>query len=209
MSAPEVAAPARRTPFWLELTLAIVFGLFYAYDAWEAVGNLIGMAQVASALETTINGIGWLVLIAAILGVALVYRIPERYEASARVYVDTESLLRPLLAGLAIQPDLDQQVQLMSRTLISRPNVERLIRMADLDLRAPSNAEREELIDSITQKLWPLGDDMAFVPGHGPTSTFGRERQSNPFVADRLTGYAGAEKQAPDVGEQRTTKRYT
>ncbi len=67
----------------------------------------------------------------------------------------------------------------------------------------------QQLIDSITQKLWPLGDDMAFVPGHGPTSTFGRERQSNPFVADRLTGYAGAEKQAPDVGEQRTTKRYT
>ena len=91
--------------------------------------------------------------VAAILGVALVYRIPERYEATARVYVDTESLLRPLLAGLAIQPNLDQQVQLMSRTLISRPNVERLIRMADLDLRAPSNAEREELIDTITKSI--------------------------------------------------------
>ena len=48
--------------------------------------------------------------IAAIIGVAIVYRIPEQYEASARVYVDTESLLRPLLAGLAIQPNLDQQV---------------------------------------------------------------------------------------------------
>lgn len=67
----------------------------------------------------------------------------------------------------------------------------------------------QQLIDSITRKLWPLGDDVAFVPGHGPTSTFGRERQSNPFVADRITGYAGAETVAPDVGEQRTTKRYT
>lgn len=67
----------------------------------------------------------------------------------------------------------------------------------------------QQLIDSITQKLWPLGDDITFVPGHGPTSTFGRERQTNPFVADRLTGYAGAEKQAPDTGEQRTSKRYT
>jgi glyoxylase-like metal-dependent hydrolase (beta-lactamase superfamily II) len=67
----------------------------------------------------------------------------------------------------------------------------------------------QQLIDSITGKLWPLGDDITFVPGHGPLSTFGRERQTNPFVADRLTGYAGAEKQAADVGEQRTTKRYT
>lgn len=67
----------------------------------------------------------------------------------------------------------------------------------------------QQLIDSITGKLWPLGDDMNFVPGHGPPSTFGRERQTNPFVADRVTGYAGAEKQAPDIGEQRASKRYT
>ncbi len=66
-----------------------------------------------------------------------------------------------------------------------------------------------QLIASITTKLWPLGDDVTFVPGHGPTSTFGRERQSNPFVADRLTGYAGAETQAADIAAQRTTKRYT
>jgi len=66
-----------------------------------------------------------------------------------------------------------------------------------------------DLIQSITSKLWPLGDDIAFVPGHGPTSTFGRERQSNPFVADRLTGYAGVTKEEADVGEQRTSKRYT
>jgi len=65
------------------------------------------------------------------------------------------------------------------------------------------------LIRSITTKLWPLGQDIAFVPGHGPTSTFGRERQSNPFVADRITGYGGAETTAPDIGEQRTSKRYT
>jgi hydroxyacylglutathione hydrolase len=42
----------------------------------------------------------------------------------------------------------------------------------------------EELADSITQKLWPLGDDVRFIPGHGPDSTFGEERESNPYVAD-------------------------
>ena len=40
------------------------------------------------------------------------------------------------------------------------------------------------LIQSITERLWPWGNDVTFVPGHGPTSTFGRERQTNPFVGD-------------------------
>ena len=41
-----------------------------------------------------------------------------------------------------------------------------------------------QLIASITGKLWPLGDDVAFVPGHGPMSTFGQERRTNPYVSD-------------------------
>ncbi|MEQ1752654.1 MAG: MBL fold metallo-hydrolase [Micropepsaceae bacterium] len=67
----------------------------------------------------------------------------------------------------------------------------------------------QQLIDSITRKLWPLGDDITFVPGHGPTSTFGQERRSNPFVADRLTGYSGVSKEAPNEADQKTSKRYT
>lgn len=43
-----------------------------------------------------------------------------------------------------------------------------------------------DLIRAIRTKLWPLGDDVTFVPGHGPASTFGQERRSNPFVADHL-----------------------
>ena len=42
----------------------------------------------------------------------------------------------------------------------------------------------QQLVDSIRTNLWPLGSDVVFIPGHGPRSTFGRERQSNPFVAD-------------------------
>lgn len=41
-----------------------------------------------------------------------------------------------------------------------------------------------DLIASITEKLWPLGDEVRFVPGHGPMSTFGAERRSNPYVSD-------------------------
>ena len=44
----------------------------------------------------------------------------------------------------------------------------------------------QDLLDAIAQKLWPMGDDTAFVPGHGPMSTFGHERATNPFVADRV-----------------------
>lgn len=42
------------------------------------------------------------------------------------------------------------------------------------------------LVASIKEKLWPLGDDVAFVPGHGPMSTFGDERAANPFVGDAV-----------------------
>lgn len=44
------------------------------------------------------------------------------------------------------------------------------------------------LVRSIVEKLWPLGDDTVFIPGHGPYSTFGEERRSNPFVADHVVG---------------------
>lgn len=48
--------------------------------------------------------------------------------------------------------------------------------------------DHQQLLDSITGRLWPLGDDVTFIPGHGPTSTFGQERRTNPFVADRRFG---------------------
>ncbi|HEV2594102.1 MAG TPA: MBL fold metallo-hydrolase [Sphingomicrobium sp.] len=46
------------------------------------------------------------------------------------------------------------------------------------------HGDQEQLIRSITSRLWPMGDDTSFVPGHGPMSTFGFERQTNPYVAD-------------------------
>ena len=48
----------------------------------------------------------------------------------------------------------------------------------------------QQLVDSITQRLWPLGDDITFVPGHGQTSTFGWERKTNPYVSDLALGRA-------------------
>ena len=94
--------------------------------------------------------VAWIV---AAIGVVIVFRIPDKYEASARIYVDTQSVLKPLMAGLAIEPNLDQKIMILSRTLISRPNVEKLIRMADLDLSIKSTEAQDALADSLMKSL--------------------------------------------------------
>ena len=48
----------------------------------------------------------------------------------------------------------------------------------------------QQLLDAIVQRLWPMGDDTSFIPGHGPMSTFGQERLTNPFVGDRVLASA-------------------
>jgi uncharacterized protein involved in exopolysaccharide biosynthesis len=79
---------------------------------------------------------------------------PDRYEATARVYVDTQSMLKPLLQGLAVQPNVEQEVAILSRTLISRPNLQKLIRMTDMDLNIHTADEREKIIDGLTRILY-------------------------------------------------------
>jgi polysaccharide chain length determinant protein (PEP-CTERM system associated) len=118
------------------------------------------MDELIKQLTTYARGIWqrrWIGLavawVAAIIGAVVVLRIPDRYEASARVYVDTDSVLRPLLSGLAVQPDLNQQLNILSRTLISRPNVEKLIRMTDLDLKVQTPSEKEGLIEALTKEI--------------------------------------------------------
>ena len=91
--------------------------------------------------------------IAGIAGAIVVFRLPDQFEASARVYVDTDSVLRPLMSGLAVQPDVSQRVQILSRTLISRPNVEKLIRMTDMDHKLETPAQKERLVDELMRTL--------------------------------------------------------
>src|SRR4029079_16881756 len=116
--------------------------------------------QVKDALRGMWQG-RWLGLavawVAAIAGITYVFVTPDRYEASALVYVDTESMLRPLLAGLTVQPNVEQEVTLLSRTLISRPNLQKLVRMTDMDLRVKTNEERERLIDDLMRRLYIRG----------------------------------------------------
>lgn len=91
--------------------------------------------------------------IAGAIGAVAVMIVPDKYEASARIYVDTQSILQPLMAGLAVQPNVEQQVMMLSRTLLSRPNMEKLVRMADLDLGSKDKAAQDALIDSLSKKI--------------------------------------------------------
>jgi polysaccharide chain length determinant protein (PEP-CTERM system associated) len=88
----------------------------------------------------------------AVAGLAVLLLIPNRYEASARLFVDTQSILKPLMAGLAVQPNIGEQVSVLSRTLLSRPNIERLIRMADLDL-GKNAAQRARLVNGLIEEI--------------------------------------------------------
>lgn len=90
----------------------------------------------------------------AILAAPVVLLTPNRYEATAQIYVDTQTVLKPLMAGLAYTPDVDQQVRMLARTLISRPNIERLIQRPDLDLGATSDeVARERAITRFTEVM--------------------------------------------------------
>lgn len=92
----------------------------------------------------------WVVAVAGLVALALA---PDKYEASARVFVDTQSVLKPLMSGLAVQPNVEQQVGMLSRTLLSRPNLDKLIRMADLDLDIKTPEQREVLIDRLMKNI--------------------------------------------------------
>ena len=95
--------------------------------------------------------------IIALVGWVWVIQIPEQYLAKAKIHVDSSSILRPLLKGLAVQPNVNQRISLMSRTLFSRPNLEKLMRMTDLDLRVTNDLEKEEVISDLFEGLTLTG----------------------------------------------------
>jgi polysaccharide chain length determinant protein (PEP-CTERM system associated) len=114
------------------------------------------LVSIRAALTATWRHRWWglvTALLVGVIGTVAVMLIPNKFEATSRVYVDTQSILKPLMSGLAVQPNIEQQVNMMSRTLVSRPNVERVMRMADLDLRAKSTAERDRSVDELIKEI--------------------------------------------------------
>jgi polysaccharide chain length determinant protein (PEP-CTERM system associated) len=97
--------------------------------------------------------------LAGVIGAVAIWFIPERHEASAKLYVDTQSVLRPLMSGLAFQPDQEQQVRMLAKTLISRPNVEKIVNDPALGYDLSDPDKTDQLIEKLTQRIQmkPLG----------------------------------------------------
>lgn len=114
-----------------------------------------------AALMQRITTVGWrhrwkaliLAWIICIPGWIAVYSLPSQYQASARMYVDAEAILGALLRGIAVDSSPAQQVEMLQRTLLSRPNLERVIARTDLDMRVDSVASREALIEELGRKI--------------------------------------------------------
>ncbi|AUC89129.1 chain-length determining protein [Alteromonas sp. MB-3u-76] len=87
------------------------------------------------------------------IGFFYVATLPDTYQSKAQVFVDTRSVLQPLLRGLAIQTNPDQEIQMMAKTLLSRSNVEKIARESDLDITTATESEFEDLVTSLTKNI--------------------------------------------------------
>ena len=92
----------------------------------------------------------WLV---CILGWTVVCILPDQYEVSARVIVDTQTILQPLLKGLTVEVDPDTQVALVTKTLLSRPNLEQIARLAGLDSQVRGTEAMARLLDDLQKRV--------------------------------------------------------
>ena len=104
-------------------------------------------------------------VVLSILGATLALVIPGVYQASARAYVDTQSILKPLMEGMTVAPNVEQQVQMMARTLISAPNLEKVAKITGLDKAATTEKKKEALIEELTKdiRMRPAGGSNFYL----------------------------------------------
>ena len=114
------------------------------------------IAQVLSHVRSTWRYRWFILLIACPVSVGgwiWVQTMPDKYESSARVYIDTNSVLLPLMAGLTVGSDISRQIDFMTKTLLSRPNLEKLARMTDLDLKAKTPDQMNNVVDDLARNI--------------------------------------------------------
>jgi polysaccharide chain length determinant protein (PEP-CTERM system associated) len=98
----------------------------------------------------------------ALLGGAVAMIVPERFEATARVYVNTQTMLKPLMKDITFQPDIDQQVAMLAKTLISRPNVEQLFNQPGIGFEQPATRRYDSAVDKLMTsiRIEPMGKNL-------------------------------------------------
>jgi polysaccharide chain length determinant protein (PEP-CTERM system associated) len=94
----------------------------------------------------------------SIAGWLAVYSLPPVFKASARVYVDTENAIRPLLRGIAAASNVMSEVTIVTREMLSRPNLAEVARATDLDLRAETDQEFEDLLNTLQKRILVTGN---------------------------------------------------
>lgn len=122
----------------------------HAPDLSELADFLRGMLWGCWRFRWLAIGAAWAL---CVVGWLIVELMPDIYAASTRVYVDTQSTLRPLLQGLAVNSDVLTDVNMMERAIVSRPNLERLARDTDLDIQAKDQAAFESLINRLRASI--------------------------------------------------------
>ncbi len=93
-----------------------------------------------------------------LIGWAYVFSMPNVFEANARVYVDSQTALGPLLRGLALDPNVESELSIVRQALLSRPQLESVARKTDLDLRAKTPEEMQQLLTSLQEKISVAAD---------------------------------------------------
>ncbi len=116
----------------------------------EIIAQVLNLLRGAWRYRWLAVTAAWLI---ALLGWVAVQFVPDKYTSSTQVYVDTESLLRPLLAGLAVDRDVMSQVGMMQAVMLSRPNLEKVAQTTDLMLEAKTRQEQEAIIDSLAKRI--------------------------------------------------------
>jgi polysaccharide chain length determinant protein (PEP-CTERM system associated) len=117
----------------------------------------------------------WLAIVVAwavcALGWFVVLTLPDRYQATARVYVDARTALRPVLEGIAIEEDYDSQLALVREALLSRPQLEAVARATNLDAEVTTEAGMEGLITALQQQISVISTVSQAPGGQQSTDT--------------------------------------
>jgi len=147
----------------------------------------------------------------AAIGWFVVYEMPDDFKASARIHVDTRNLLKPFMQGMTVSPDMQRKLTVTSRTLLSRPNVERVFRMVDSNAGSMETKDIQTKVSGLMAgiKLDTTGTDNLFTISYNNSdrvrainvvesllTIFSEESQNNEnptaallFIDNQIKGY--------------------